>query len=297
MTRVAASPSLAASVLVLNRFYMAVHVISVRRAFALLVRELAEVIHLEEGQYANYDFESWRELSDYRRTHFRPEHDDWVRTGNSEIQVPRVILILVVGRLVGEHQVQQVVVPDAVDQAAVPLATLLDESAALVGPDRARVERQHAQVDPMQAQDVEAVVEHQPGDLGPPAMTDVLGREEADGVPRLAVLRAQRVQEGHPHQPSLDLDHPRHARRVLEHPQRLAVPVLRLEVGHRPVGPALPEAALDVGVPSEGLARPRILRSHRSEDDPRTDDDRRLHGHQPARPTPALASRLRPVDA
>ena len=34
MTRVA-SPSLGASVLVLNRFYMAVHVISVRRAFAL----------------------------------------------------------------------------------------------------------------------------------------------------------------------------------------------------------------------------------------------------------------------
>ena len=40
----------------LNRFYMAVHVINVRRALGLLLRELAEVIHLEEGQYANYDF-------------------------------------------------------------------------------------------------------------------------------------------------------------------------------------------------------------------------------------------------
>ena len=57
---------LSSSVLVLNRFYMAVHVINVRRALALLLRELAEVIHLEEGQYANYDFDSWREISELR---------------------------------------------------------------------------------------------------------------------------------------------------------------------------------------------------------------------------------------
>ena len=56
---IASGGSLSNSVLVLNRFYMAVHVINVRRALCLLFRELAEVIHLEEGQYANYDFESW----------------------------------------------------------------------------------------------------------------------------------------------------------------------------------------------------------------------------------------------
>ena len=39
-----ASHALDASVLVLNKFYMAVHVISVRRAFCLLFKELAEVI-------------------------------------------------------------------------------------------------------------------------------------------------------------------------------------------------------------------------------------------------------------
>ena len=48
-----AGGSLSTSVLVLNRFYMAVHVINVRRAICLLFRELAEVIHMEEGQYAN----------------------------------------------------------------------------------------------------------------------------------------------------------------------------------------------------------------------------------------------------
>ena len=59
-----ASP-LNGSVLVLNRFYMAVHVVSVRRALVLLYRELAEVIHVEGGQYFNYDFESWLEMSEF----------------------------------------------------------------------------------------------------------------------------------------------------------------------------------------------------------------------------------------
>ena len=61
------SRSLMSSVLVLNRAYMAVHVVNVRRAFALLYKQLAEVIDLDEGQFANYDFESWLLLS-YVRT-------------------------------------------------------------------------------------------------------------------------------------------------------------------------------------------------------------------------------------
>src|SRR6266576_3951121 len=83
------SSALDASVLVLNKLFMAVHVISVRRAFCLLCKELAEVVSLEDGQYATYDFETWRELSEYRAAQFRPAEDDWVRTGSAEIQVPR----------------------------------------------------------------------------------------------------------------------------------------------------------------------------------------------------------------
>ena len=59
-----ANSALNSSVLVLNRQYMAIHVVDVRRAFVLLMRRLAEVIHIEDGQYANYDFESWREVSE-----------------------------------------------------------------------------------------------------------------------------------------------------------------------------------------------------------------------------------------
>ena len=93
MKNVEPGSGLSASVLVLNRFYMAVHVISARRAFCLLFRELAEVIHVEQGQYANYDFESWQlmcELRDGDRT----DGEDWIRAVNFEIQVPRVVRLL-----------------------------------------------------------------------------------------------------------------------------------------------------------------------------------------------------------
>ncbi len=86
--------ALDASVLVLNKMFLAVHIISVRRAFCLLCKELAEVVSLEEGQFMTYDFETWREVSEFRRTHFRHEDDDWVITANSEIQAPRVIRLL-----------------------------------------------------------------------------------------------------------------------------------------------------------------------------------------------------------
>src|SRR5215813_1337341 len=88
------SPALDASVLVLNKLFMAIHVISVRRAFCLLCKDLAEVVSLEDGQFATYDFETWREVSEYRAQNFRQEDDDWIRTVSSEIQVPRVIRLL-----------------------------------------------------------------------------------------------------------------------------------------------------------------------------------------------------------
>ena len=84
---------LSASVLVLNRFFLAVHVIGARRAFGLLYRGMAEVIDVDEGQYANYDFDSWLENCLFRAERRRP-HDDWVRTVRSEILVPRIIRLL-----------------------------------------------------------------------------------------------------------------------------------------------------------------------------------------------------------
>jgi 5-methylcytosine-specific restriction endonuclease McrA len=86
--------ALLASVLVLNRFYMAVHVVGVRRAFGLLYREAAEVINVEQGQYANYDLESWVLLCAMRDSHERLADEDWIRGVSYEVQVPRVIRLL-----------------------------------------------------------------------------------------------------------------------------------------------------------------------------------------------------------
>lgn len=91
---------LEASVLVLNKMFMAVHVISVRRAFCLLFKDLAEVVSQEDGQFATYDFATWREVSEYRARHFqRTDDDDWIRTTTFEIQAPRVIRLLDYDRL------------------------------------------------------------------------------------------------------------------------------------------------------------------------------------------------------
>lgn len=90
--------ALAASVLVLNRLYLAVHIIGVRRTFGLLVRGLAEVIDIEAGGFLNFDFQSWRDACEQRASNKQP-NEDWIRAVNFEIQVPRVIRLLCFDRL------------------------------------------------------------------------------------------------------------------------------------------------------------------------------------------------------
>jgi 5-methylcytosine-specific restriction endonuclease McrA len=93
----AAAGALDMSVLVLNRLYMAIHIVSARRAFTLLCKEMAEVVSIEDGQWCSYDFESWREVSEFR-TAFKEPDQDWIRTFRFEIQVPRIIRLLTYDR-------------------------------------------------------------------------------------------------------------------------------------------------------------------------------------------------------
>ena len=58
-----------ASVLVLNRHFMAIQVVSCKRAFTLLCKDAAEVVHPEDGQFLTYNFQSWREVSEFRSRH------------------------------------------------------------------------------------------------------------------------------------------------------------------------------------------------------------------------------------
>jgi 5-methylcytosine-specific restriction endonuclease McrA len=94
----AAGHSLDARVLVLNKFYMAVHVVSVRRAFCLLFKDLAEVITIDDGHHMSFNFAGWREVSQ-ARTLYRHPDDDFIRTVHFEIQVPRIIRLISYDRL------------------------------------------------------------------------------------------------------------------------------------------------------------------------------------------------------
>src|SRR6201747_1508189 len=92
------APALNANVLVLNKFYQAIRVINVRRAFSLLCRELAEVVHIEtdakgHSSWQNFDFISWQELSVLKKE-FEPDQHDWIHTVRFQIAVPRIIRLL-----------------------------------------------------------------------------------------------------------------------------------------------------------------------------------------------------------
>ena len=93
-------PAMQASVLALNRLYMAIHVVSVRRAFCLLCKGLAEVVHVEDGSYFSYDFDGWRELSAAKLSlEEDTSGDDWISAVNFRIQVPRVVRLLSYDRM------------------------------------------------------------------------------------------------------------------------------------------------------------------------------------------------------
>ncbi|MFQ5591814.1 MAG: HNH endonuclease [Phycisphaerae bacterium] len=91
-------------VLLLNAHYMALRVVSVRRAFALLFKRdaerqpIAEVVSVEDGRYVAYDFTDWTELSAFKRE-FEPLEHDWVRTVRFHLLVPRIIRVLTFNKL------------------------------------------------------------------------------------------------------------------------------------------------------------------------------------------------------
>lgn len=96
------SEALNSKVLVLNRLYVAVRVISARRAFSMLLRDIAEVIHVAAGadgpQYLNYDFGNWAAVSAARDS-FESQAHDFVKTVRFDIAVPKIIRLLGYDRL------------------------------------------------------------------------------------------------------------------------------------------------------------------------------------------------------
>lgn len=72
-------------VLVLNKYWMAVHICTVRRALTLLYQELARVV---DENFQTYDFESWRELSTYMHG-----GEAMIHSPGFNLMLPRVIVL------------------------------------------------------------------------------------------------------------------------------------------------------------------------------------------------------------
>ena len=87
-------------VLVINKVWRAIRVTDARRAFSLLFRDLAEVIRVDDGSYAAYDFASWAEISALKDDYdLEPTEYEWVRTVRMHLAVPKVIRLLGYDRL------------------------------------------------------------------------------------------------------------------------------------------------------------------------------------------------------
>lgn len=84
---------LGSAVLVLNRFYLPIHVTSLRRAYSLLYQGIARAVN---EQYQTFDFESWSGLG------IRVE-DDATGIVGGLIRVPRVILLGAFDRVPRRH--------------------------------------------------------------------------------------------------------------------------------------------------------------------------------------------------
>lgn len=80
---------LSTSVLVLNRLYVPVNIVTVRRAFCMLAAGVARAV---DKEFKTFDFKSWAELS-------AAVHDDTIGLVGRIVRVPRVVLLQAYDRL------------------------------------------------------------------------------------------------------------------------------------------------------------------------------------------------------
>ncbi len=88
----------------LNAHYVALRVITVRRAMALLCKRtlkddpVAEIVHVEDDRFYTYNFEDWADLSEFRRE-FEAAEFDWIRTVRFDLPVPKIVRVLTYNRV------------------------------------------------------------------------------------------------------------------------------------------------------------------------------------------------------
>jgi len=93
--------ALESSVLVLNKFFAAVHIVNAKRAFTMLCKESAEVVSIDDGQYNSYDFTSWVDVFAFKAECELPDEDRYesIKTFSLEVRVPKIIRLVVYDKL------------------------------------------------------------------------------------------------------------------------------------------------------------------------------------------------------
>ncbi len=89
-------------VLVLNRGYAATRIVSVRQAFILLFRRVAEVISVVDGRWEQFDLCNWLDVAALQRQYEQEDHD-WITTASSLVAVPRIIRVFACSRMPDHH--------------------------------------------------------------------------------------------------------------------------------------------------------------------------------------------------
>ncbi len=95
--KMASAHALESSVLVLNKFFVAMNIVTAKRAITLLYKNSAEVVSVDDGKFSSYNMETWQDVSLLKSQLGLPEEDDgvgWINTVSINIQVPRIIRLM-----------------------------------------------------------------------------------------------------------------------------------------------------------------------------------------------------------
>ena len=91
--KVTALTAIHQKVLVLNRGYSAVSVVTARQAFTLLCRNTAEIVSTQDGHYESFALKDWVDVAELQKE-FEPEAHHWIQLPSIELAIPKVIRLL-----------------------------------------------------------------------------------------------------------------------------------------------------------------------------------------------------------
>ena len=106
--------------LVLNRFYQAIRVINVKRAFSLLCKELAEVVHIETDRLADAGTGPIEELQQGTIERFLAKIDQQAKPVPAPVQVQQTLLHILRFDLAGGLRLQDQFIAVVRDQVIHP---------------------------------------------------------------------------------------------------------------------------------------------------------------------------------